>query len=225
MVLLYNHLIFNDHNNNNKNDNLSLVSKFNQHTDNSGERDNRPHPRPFPLLSKRAIKITGFVGTYLLVWTFTGIMLLVFWSIIMNNLLIGYSVQDFAIVSGSLLIVSGIYQFSPLKERCLGYCESPLSFFIKRWEGNQLEDGLKICLYHGMYCLGYCWPYFLLMITLRCINILWMRLFAAIIYAEKVWSRGIWIARVSGIVFIIRGVLLIIGIISIATQEDGMDDS
>lgn len=226
MVLLYNRIISSDQNNNNdKKDNLSLVSKFNQHTDNLEERENRQHSRSFALLSKMAIKTLGFVGTYLLVWALTGVMLLVFWSIIMNNLFIGYSVQDFAIVSGILLIVSGIYQFSPLKERCLGYCESPLSFFMKRWKGNQFKDGLKMGLYHGMYCLGCCWPYFLLMIALGWMNILWMGMFAAIIFAEKVWSKGIWIARGAGIVFVIAGFLSITGIIPIIIEESGMHNS
>jgi predicted metal-binding membrane protein len=225
MVLLYNRIISNDQNlNNNKKDNLSLVSKFNQRTDYLEKRGNRQNSRSFALLSKRAIKTSGFIGTYLLVWALTGVMLLVFWSIIMNNLLIGYSIQDFVIVSGILLIVSGVYQFSSLKKRCLGYCESPLSFFMKRWKGNQLKDGLKMGLYHGMYCLGCCWPYFLLMIALGWMNILWMGIFAAIIFAEKVWSKGIWIARVAGIAFILIGLFSITGIISIAT-EDRINDS
>jgi predicted metal-binding membrane protein len=230
MVLLYNRLISNDqnnnnNNNNNKNDNLSLASKFSQHTDNLEDRENRQHSRSFAHLSKRDIKTSGFVGTYLLVWAITGVMLLVFWSIIMNSLFIGHSAQDFAIVSGILLIVSGIYQFSPLKERCLGYCESPLSFFMKRWKGNQLKDGLKMGLYHGMYCLGCCWPYFLLMIALGWMNILWMGMFAAIIFAEKVWSKGIWIARGAGIVFVVAGFLSITEIIPITTEEGGMHNS
>jgi len=219
MVLLYNRIISNEHNNNN----LSLVSKFNQYKDNSEKIENRQYARSFADLFKRAIKTSGFVGTYLLVWALAGVMLLVFWSMIMNNLLVGYSAQDFAIVSGILLIVSGIYQFSPFKDRCLGYCESPLSFFIKRWRGKELKDGLKMGLYHGMYCLGCCWPYFLLMIALGWMNILWMGMFAAIIFAEKIWSKGIWIARGAGIVFVIIGVLSITGIISIST-EDRMDD-
>jgi predicted metal-binding membrane protein len=221
MVLLYNRIISNNQDNNN----LAVVSKFNQHTDNLEEGENRQYVRSFAHLSKRAIKTTGFVGTYLLVWALTGVILLVFWSIIMNNLLIGYSAQDFAIVSGILLIVSGIYQFSPLKERCLGYCESPLSFFMRRWKGKQLKNGLKMGFYHGMYCLGCCWPYFLLMIALGWMNILWMGMFAAIIFAEKVWFKGIWIARVAGIAFILIGLLSITGIISISTEEDGMNDS
>jgi hypothetical protein len=51
-----------------------------------------------------------------------------------------------------------------------------------------------------------------------------MGIFAAIIFAEKVWSKGIWIARVAGIAFILIGLFSITGIISIAT-EDRINDS
>ena len=62
------------------------------------------------------------------------------------------------------------------------------------------------------------------MIALGWMNILWMGLFVAIIFAEKVWSRGIWITRVAGIVFILIGLFSITGIVSIST-EDGMHGS
>jgi predicted metal-binding membrane protein len=223
MVFLYNRIISNEDNNNKNNEenDLSLVNKFKQHSNNSGRSENGQDITSFSHLSKRAIKTSGFIGTYLLVWALTGVLLLVFWSIIMNDLLMGIGTQEFSTVSGILLIVSGIYQFSPLKERCLGYCESPLSFFMKRWKGKQLKDGLKMGLYHGMYCLGCCWPYFLLMIALGWMNILWMGMFASIIFVEKVWSRGIWISRVAGLMFVITGMLSITGIISISTEEDG----
>ena len=224
IVLLYNRLISTSQEDVNKNDNFSLYNIFNDNVSNLGKKsDNKDFQNP--IISTRIIKTSGFVGTYLLVWALTGVMLLVFWSIIMNNLLIGYSAQDFAIVFGILLIISGVYQFGSLKKRCLGYCESPLAFFMKRWRGNQLKDGLKMGLFHGMYCLGCCWPYFLLMIALGWMNILWMVIFAAIIFAEKVWSKGIWIARVAGFMFVIIGLLSITGIISISTEEDGMNDS
>jgi predicted metal-binding membrane protein len=41
---------------------------------------------------------------------------------------------------------------------------------MKRWKGKQLKDGLKMGLYHGMYCLGCCGPYFLFMIALGWMN-------------------------------------------------------
>ena len=64
--------------------------------------------------------------------------------------------------------------------------------------------------YHGLYCLGCCWPYFLLMIALGWMNLLWMVLFAFIIFGEKVWCRGLLVARIAGTGLMTIGLIAII---------------
>ena len=171
-------------------------------------------------------KIILFVGSYLAVWALTGIAILIGWSIPMNYF---FSIeassstkQHLDIVFGALLIISGLYQFSPLKTKCLGYCESPMSFFMRRWRSG-ITGAIKMGTYHGLYCLGCCWPYFLLMVALGWMNLLWMALFAAIIFGEKIWIRGgRWIARSAGIGFMVLGVLALLGILEIPTG--GMEE-
>jgi Predicted metal-binding integral membrane protein (DUF2182) len=77
-------------------------------------------------------------------------------------------------------------------------------------------------IYHGLYCLGCCWPYFLLMVALGWMNLLWMALFAGVIFGEKVWSKGIWVARSAGVGLAIVGIMAIFGLIIIPT---GMNDN
>lgn len=77
-------------------------------------------------------------------------------------------------------------------------------------------------LYHGVYWLGCCWPYFLLMIALGWMNILCMGLFACIIFAEKNWSKGIYVARAAGVVLVFVGLLSIIGMISITSENESI---
>jgi predicted metal-binding membrane protein len=159
------------------------------------------------------IKVSLFVGSYLVVWAVTGIALLFGWSEMMA--LLGDSIgQSMHYVFGTVLIISGIYQFTPLKTKCLGYCESPMSFFMRRWSGGTL-GAIRMGLFHGLYCLGCCWPYFLLMVALGWMNFFWMAIFALVIFGEKIWSRGIWIARVVGMGFIISGILFAIGVIQV----------
>ena len=55
---------------------------------------------------------------------------------------------------------------------------------MRRWQKGK-AGALKMGTYHDLYCLGCCWPYFLLMVVLGWMNVLWMGLFAAIIFAEK----------------------------------------
>jgi predicted metal-binding membrane protein len=181
---------------------------------------------PWPSYS---LKIILFVASYLVVWALTGIALLIAWSVPINYFLMGMnssliSKQLLDLVFGILLIISGLYQFSPLKTKCLGYCESPMSFFMRRWRSGTI-GAAKMGTYHGLYCLGCCWPYFLLMIALGWMNLLWMALFAAIIFGEKIWLRGgIWVARSAGIGFMIVGILAILGLMEIPTGiEIGKD--
>ena len=180
------------------------------------------------LWSTYSLKMILFVGSYLLVWAITGIAILVGWSIPMNYLLAepftnnAQSLVD--IIFGVLLVISGLYQFSPLKTKCLGYCESPMSFFMRRWRSGTV-GAMKMGVYHGLYCLGCCWPYFLLMVALGWMSLLWMALFAAIIFGEKVWTKGgKWVARSAGIGFVTLGALTLLGMIEVPTGDMTMTD-
>ncbi len=206
MVLLYNRLIVGDNNSNNYRFEISKQT----------------NKRQFPLIFlsiNYSIKTIVFVASYLLVWSLTGILLLLSCSILMNNLFITYEIRDLDFIYGLLLVISGLYQFSSLKRKCLTYCESPLAFFTKRWKGNSIIGTIKIGTYHGLYCLGCCWPYFLLMVALGWMNITWMVLFAGIIFGEKIWSKGIWISRFTGIAFAIVGILTILGIVTLYNND------
>jgi predicted metal-binding membrane protein len=190
----------------------------------------------------KAYYLMIFILSYLAIWAIIGLVLLIGWSFAIDILLTQLGINDILnsqeqrqreqlsinTIYGILLIISGIYQFSSLKARCLGYCESPLSFFMRRWRKGA-AGAVKMGTYHGLYCLGCCWPYFLLMVALGWMNIFWMGLFAAIIFAEKIWAKGgLWIARITGICFISIGILSLAGMISLPsdtmsnTSDDGM---
>jgi predicted metal-binding membrane protein len=222
MVLLYDRIIKNKSNNEASSSkkgeaNESLLVGI----DNSKEQEKMKSSVSF--WSPYSLKMILFVGSYLLVWAITGIAILVGWSIPMNYLLTepftnnAQSLVD--IIFGVLLVISGLYQFSPLKTKCLGYCESPMSFFMRRWRSGTV-GAMKMGMYHGLYCLGCCWPYFLLMVALGWMNLLWMALFAVIIFGEKVWvGGGKWIARSTGVGFVVLGTLALLGIMEVPTGD------
>jgi predicted metal-binding membrane protein len=168
-------------------------------------------------------KMILFVGMYLVIWALTGVGLLLGWSVPMNSIVKLLENNHIGIIFGTIVIISGIYQFTPLKNKCIGYCESPLSFFMRRWN-NGKAGAIKMGAYHGLYCLGCCWPYFLIMIALGWMNLVWMGLFAVIIFGEKIWSKGIWIARAVGIALIILGVLSSLGLITLHDTEMDMNN-
>jgi predicted metal-binding membrane protein len=214
MVLLYNRLIKNNDNNadsmSNEKDKQVLSSTsivIEGKNDNANSDNEVVDKQPS---SYYFIKMILFVGSYLAIWALTGLVLLLAWSVPMNSFVVmGIERKHLDIIYGVLLIIAGVYQFSPLKTVCIGYCESPLIFFMRRWRSGTI-GALKMGTYHGLYCLGCCWPYFLLMIALGWMNLLWMGLFACIIFGEKMWSKGIWIARIAGIGLMTLGLIAII---------------
>ena len=236
MVLLYDRLIKSDNNSRvnrrvKEGKSSLIVSKGKEKEEEKEEVKKSSSLLAFLRWPSYSLKIILFVGSYLAVWAFTGIALLIAWSVPMNYFFMGMnssllSKQQLDLVFGILLIISGLYQFSPLKTKCLGYCESPMSFFMRRWRSGTI-GAAKMGTYHGLYCLGCCWPYFLLMIALGWMNLFWMALFAAVIFGEKIWLRGgIWVARSAGISFMIVGVLAILGLIEIPTGiEIGKDNA
>lgn len=118
---------------------------------------------------------------YLLIWALTGLGLVIGWSVPMNSFVRMLENSQVGIIFGAILIISGIYQFTALKNKCIGYCESPLSFFMRRWS-NGKTGVIRMGAYHGIYCLGCCWPYFLIMIALGWMSLVWMGLFAFVIF-------------------------------------------
>jgi predicted metal-binding membrane protein len=232
MVLLYNRLIKRSNGSGNSGNTIGKGSNSSQSSVFAADHDDDKisKRKNIAATTKPASNFTSslnvslFVGSYLLVWAITGIVLLLTWSISANYFLIHIKTNQIQIIYGVILFISGVYQFSSLKTKCLGYCESPLTFFMRRWRSGT-TGALKMGIYHGLYCLGCCWPYFLLMVALGWMNLLWMALFAGVIFGEKVWSKGIWVARCTGVVLAIVGIMAIFGLITIPTGMDGIDNN
>jgi predicted metal-binding membrane protein len=215
MVLMYNRLVTNKKNNRG---NYSSVTVQEEKEGKAATSLSSSFP---------SLRVVLFVGSYLLVWALTGIALLLGWSAVMNSTIMTTgNTTLIQYLYGSLLIIAGVYQFTPLKRICIGYCESPMSFFMRRWKDGT-SGAVNMGIYHGIYCLGCCWGYFLLMVALGWMNLLWMGLFAGIIFGEKIWSRGIWIARAAGIGLTVTGILVAAGmlpsIVSSATSMTGSE--
>lgn len=161
-----------------------------------------------------------FIGSYLAIWSITGIALLLAWSIPVNYFPAHFESRQYVNwyhIIGAVLIVSGVYQFGLFKRKFLAYCQ-PKAFLLSRWRSGS-SGALRMGIYHGIICVGSCWPYCLLMISLGWMNLLWMGLFASIILLEKTWSRGgIWVARATGIGLSVVGIMAMFQLTTIPTN-------
>src|SRR5688572_8944117 len=61
-----------------------------------------------------------------------------------------------------LLVIAGIYQWTPLKHACLTTCQSPMSFLARRWRSGKW-GAFRMGAEHGAFCVGCCWALMLLL--------------------------------------------------------------
>ncbi|MDG1129084.1 MAG: DUF2182 domain-containing protein [Paracoccaceae bacterium] len=110
-------------------------------------------------------------------------------------------------LSAGLLLIAGLYQFSPVKEACLSKCRAPLTFFMAHWEEGPLRNGVRL----GLVCLGCCWALMLLAFVGGVMNIAFMGVATLIMVIEKLPQYGRVLTRPLGAVLIIAGFFVALG--------------
>ena len=136
----------------------------------------------------RAARSTGLVTGYLTAWAAFGLIgYAAAWG---GGRLAAHSPGAAPWAGAVALAAAGLYQLSPLKDRCLSHCRSPLGFLI-RFGGysGRLRD-LRVGLYHGAYCVGCCWGLMVVLIVVGVMNVAWMAGLAAAVFVEKIWRHG-----------------------------------
>ena len=114
------------------------------------------------------------------------------------------------VVGGILLIMAGLYQWSPFKDICLAHCQdTPL--FIQSHGGFRRDafSALKIGVLHGTLCTGCCGVLMTLLFVGGVMNVFSMAAIATLVLAEKI-VRGHLLSRAVGIVLIVGGWLLML---------------
>jgi predicted metal-binding membrane protein len=112
-------------------------------------------------------------------------------------------------VSAALLIVAGIYQWTPLKDVCLRACQSPVGFLIGRWR-NGGHGAFYMGLEHGSYCVGCCWALMLLLFAGGVMNVVVIILLTAFVALEKLVPLGRLGARISGACIVAAGCWMLV---------------
>ncbi len=155
-------------------------------------RKRREQERPF-------VPTGIFLLGYLVVWIgFSALAAVAQWILHAKALLSPMMVSTSPILGGVILIVAGIFQWTPLKNACLKHCRSPLSFLMTDWREGKwgaLFMGLK----HGAYCTGCCWFLMALLFVAGVMNVWWIAIIAVFVLLEKVVPRGLWLGKIAGV--------------------------
>jgi predicted metal-binding membrane protein len=113
-------------------------------------------------------------------------------------------------LSGTILVVAGLYQWSPLKDTCLSQCQAPL-LFIHRYGGFRPDasGALLMGLRHGAYCVGCCWALMALLFIGGVMNLVWIALIAVFVLIEKILPNGHRFGQLTGAGLIMVGLYLL----------------
>jgi predicted metal-binding membrane protein len=111
------------------------------------------------------------------------------------------------LILATTLVIAGLWQFSPIRERCLDECRSPFGFVVNRWRGTSLRrEAFAMGIAHGAFCVGCCWSLMLVMFGVGLGSVPAMLSLGAIIAVEKNMPWGRRLTRPMGIVLILAGV-------------------
>jgi predicted metal-binding membrane protein len=161
----------------------------------------------------KPLAATGwFAAGYVLAWTgFSLAATLIQWTIERAALLDSRMASASSVLGGLVLIATGIYQWTPLKDVCLSQCQSPLQFLMRH--GGFRSDVLGCLLLglrHGAYCVGCCWALMALLFVGGVMNVLWIALLSILVLLEKLTPFGRWVARAAGFACIAAGAWMLL---------------
>jgi predicted metal-binding membrane protein len=148
-----------------------------------------------------------FVAGYLAVWfAFAATATLLQWRLDAAGLLSETMALASMVVAGSVLVVAGIYQWTPLKQACLRHCRSPLQFLMHHWQDGAL-GALASGARHGAFCFGCCWMLMVLLFVGGIMNLAWIGGIALLVLIEKTMPWGGRMGRATGAVLVVWGAI------------------
>jgi predicted metal-binding membrane protein len=107
--------------------------------------------------SGRVRAVPLFVGSYLAVWTLVGIAVYAFYR------------PHGSFAAGALVIAAGVYEFTPLKQKCRRRCR------------ESIRSGFEF----GLYCVGSSIGLMLMLVALGVMSVAWMSVIAVLVLAQK----------------------------------------
>ena len=151
-----------------------------------------------------------FLLGYALVWTaYAAVAALAQWGLHEADLLSATMASTSTRLGGALLLVAGVFQWTPLKQACLTKCRSPLSFVMTEWREGR-AGAFVMGVRHGAYCVACCWALMALLFVAGVMNLLWIAGLAILVLVERVLPGGVGVSRVVGVLLLVAGVVVLV---------------
>lgn len=147
----------------------------------------------------------SFVAAYLAVWfAFSAGATAAQWVLQFKGWVDPMILSTSSLLTAALLLIAGVYQFSPLKRMCLSRCRTPMGFLLGEWRPG-VHGAFVMGARHGLLCVGCCWALMALLFVGGVMNLAWVAALAIAVALEKLLPRGERLAAALGIVLIALG--------------------
>lgn len=153
-----------------------------------------------------SLTVPAFVAGYLGVWTAAGLIPLTLY-LSSRGMVAGMSASPpGAIAIGAVLLLAGVYQFTPWKATCLRACRSPLGLVMNHDFRTGASGAFRAGATHGAFCLGCCWALMAVLVVVGLMSLPLMAGLTVLFIAEKNWRYGAGLSRVAGATATLGGV-------------------
>jgi predicted metal-binding membrane protein len=154
-----------------------------------------------------AFPTIAFVLAYLLMWTLFSLAAAAVQWWLSSAAMLTMTMDLVSRSAGAgLLILAGVFQWTPLKRMCLQHCHTPFTFLMRYWRDGR-AGAFEMGLRHGMYCVGCCWAVMALLFVAGVMNLLWVLALSLLVLVEKLIPK---LARPAGVAMIAAGVLILL---------------
>jgi predicted metal-binding membrane protein len=151
-----------------------------------------------------------FIAGYVVIWAAFSLIATVFqWAFQTLNVTSHMLVITQDWIAGTILILAGLTQWTPLKDRCLSQCRTPAGFFMTHWRAGR-RGAFRMGLLHGSYCLGCCWALMALLFVFGVMNLTAILILSLLAATEKLLPSGQRIGQIIGIVLLVWGAITIL---------------
>ena len=111
------------------------------------------------------------------------------------------------LIVAATLLAAGLWQFSPLRDRCLEECRSPLGFVMNRWRGRaERTEAFTMGIAHGAFCVGCCWSLMLVLFGVGLGSVAAMLALGGLTAIEKNLPSGRRLTRPLGVALVLAAV-------------------
>ena len=152
----------------------------------------------------------AFVAAYVLVWmAFSAAATGAQWALQTAGWINPMIASTSVALNVALLIIAGVYQFSPLKRVCLAKCRTPVGFLLVEWRPG-VAGGFAMGLRHGLFCVGCCWVLMALLFVGGAMNLAWIAALSVAVAMEKLVPGGERLSQWLGAALIAVGLLRLV---------------